>query len=360
MPLYAVYVLLFADTGLSEAQISLLFILWSGVAVLSEVPSGALADRFSRRGVLVASSLFQALGYALWILFPGFASFAAGFILWGFGGALVTGAFEALLYEGLVERGAGEHYVKVNSAVNAVGLLGQLPSAGLATLLYWAGGYALVGWVSIGVCAASSLLATRLPEPHRTSPTQDRPGYLTTLRIGIREALGGSAVRPAVLAVALIGAMDGLEEYFPLMARVWGIPTGVIPLAVLGLPLAGAAGAALGGRANRLAGRQLAAMLVGALVVLGAMGLIAVPAGLAGVAFFWAIHQMVLVVADARLQERIEGPARATVTSVASLGTELVGIGLFAAWAVDGLMLVVALWLLIALALPKLLRRPAF
>jgi MFS family permease len=150
---------------LSEAQISLLFILWSTVGFIAEVPSGALADRFGRRRSLIASSLFQALGYVLWIVLPGFAAFAAGFVLWGIGGALASGAFEALLYDGLAEVGAEEHYARVNAPVNAIGLLSQIPSAVAATFLFTAGGYELVGWISIGVCLAASLLATRLPEP---------------------------------------------------------------------------------------------------------------------------------------------------------------------------------------------------
>jgi hypothetical protein len=86
------------------------------------------------------------------------------------------------------------------------------------------------------------------------------------------------------------------------------------------------------------------------------MALMALPAGLVGVAVFYGLHQMVLVVVAARLQDRIEGSARATVTSVASLGTELVAIALFAAWAFQGLLLVSAIWLMVALALPFWLR----
>ncbi|MGH8910398.1 MAG: hypothetical protein ACRD0K_28855 [Egibacteraceae bacterium] len=163
-------------------------------------------------------------------------------------------------------------------------------------------------------------------------------------------------MRAAVIAVALLGGLDGLEEYFPLLAEDWGVPTAGVPLAVLGIPLAGAAGAALAGVADRLRPSVLAALLGLAVASLGAAGLLKHPAGLAGVAFFYGLYHMVLVVADSRLQERIEGPARATVTSVAGLGIELAAVVMFAAWALGGIPLVAAVGLLIVAALPRRLR----
>jgi len=64
--------LLFSDTGLSGADISALFAIWTTVGILAEVPSGATADRLSRRGALMAASVLQAAGYVLWIVLPGF------------------------------------------------------------------------------------------------------------------------------------------------------------------------------------------------------------------------------------------------------------------------------------------------
>lgn len=149
---------------MSGAQLSGLFIIWSGVGIVAEVPSGALADRFSRRYCLVAAGLLQALGFLVWVTLAGFSGFAAGFVLWGLGGSLVSGAFEALLYEGLSEAGAREHYTSVIGAATAAGLVAQLPAALAAAVLFGSGGYELVGWVSIGTCLAAAALATQLPE----------------------------------------------------------------------------------------------------------------------------------------------------------------------------------------------------
>ena len=70
-PYYPLYALLFLSTGLTEGQVSGLFALWSGVGFLAEVPAGALADRWSRRGSLVLASLLEAGAFAVWTARPG-------------------------------------------------------------------------------------------------------------------------------------------------------------------------------------------------------------------------------------------------------------------------------------------------
>jgi hypothetical protein len=91
------------------------------------------------------------------------------------------------------------------------------------------------------------------------------------------------------------------------------------------------------------------ALLVGAACALAGSGLLHVPAGLLLVAVFYGLYRFVLVLVDARLQEVIDGAARATVTSVASLATELSALALFGAWAAGGVLLVAALTALLAL-----------
>jgi MFS family permease len=350
------YALFFADTGLSDVEISVLFAIWSTVGVLAEVPTGALADRFSRRGTLVAAGVCQAVGYVLWTTLPGFAAFAVGFVLWGLGGALGSGSLEALLYDGLSAVGAQSHYARVSGWVTAAELLADLPAAVAATVLFSAGGYALVGWASVGCCLAAAGLAALLPEPPRGPDQDDDATYFETLRAGLAEATSRPAVRAAVVAVALISGLDAFEEYFPLIAADWGVPTALVPLALAAIPLVGAVGAALAGRANGLRAVTLGAVLAASAVLLGAAGLLAQPVGLVAVAVFYGLYRMVLVVVDARLQDRIDGPNRATVTSVAGLGTEFACFAVYAAWALGEVVLVAGLVLAFAVALPLLFR----
>ena len=332
VPLYPLYALLFLDTGLSGAQISMLFAVWSITSFVTEVPAGVLADRWSRRGVVVLAGVLQAAGFAVWTAAPEAWAFAVGFVIWGLSGALVSGASEALVYDGLAAVGAEGSYARVNGWMTSAELLVQVPTAFAASALFAVGGYPLVGWASVAVCLAAAALALRFPEAPRTVEDGDEE----TLREGVVESLRSPSLRVLVLSVALIGGLDAIEEYFPVLAGDWGVPTTAVPFAVLVIALAGAAGAALGGRADRPRGGTLLALLVVAAGCLAAAAVWARPAALVAVAVFYALYLAVLVVAEARLQDGIASTHRATITSVAGLGIEVASLLVFAAWALGG------------------------
>ncbi|MEU7479748.1 MFS transporter [Lentzea sp. NPDC042327] len=331
--------MLFADSGLSDAHISVLLAIWSTTAVVFEVPSGAIADRFSRRGSLVAAGVLQALAHAAWVVFPSFWGFAAGFVLWGLGGTLTSGAFEALLYDGLAANGDEESYGRLNARVDTVELIAQVPVAVVATVLFSLGGYSLAGWVSVAMCLLSAVIALRFPEPDR-EPAPGEDGYLATLRTGLREAV---PVRRAVIAVALVYAIDAFEEYFTLLAHDWHVPTVWVPLATIGVPLMGAAGASLAGR---LPWRGWVLFAAGGVLVLAAV--LAVPAAIVLLGLFYGLYRFVLVHVETELQHRIDTDARATVTSVAGIGSEFVAYAVYAAWVLGSAVAVGVLVLVVA------------
>ncbi len=380
---------MFADHGLNDPQISALFLIWSVVGIVAEVPTGALADRFSRRGALAAGGVLQASGYALWLALPGFAGYAAGFVLWGLGGALTSGSLEALLYDGLKAVGQTRHYSRLLGRITAAGLIAQVPAALAATVLFQLGGYALVGWISVGCCVTAAALALLLRDvrPGGTHPGgsgPDRPldeedsgdedsgdedsgdedsglGYVATLKAGVVEAISTPALRALVLVVALLTGLDALEEYFTLVALGWGVPVEAIPLAALAIPLAGAAGtwwvAHRSPTKNAFAAGTLALALGAGGVLLAVSEWFGRPAGLAGVAVFYGIYRVVLVAVNSRLQDAITGTARATVNSVAGLLSELSAIAIYGLWALDGLAPITALILLLAMVMPWALRQ---
>ncbi|GAA4222610.1 hypothetical protein FHR32_003856 [Streptosporangium album] len=79
--------------------------------------------------------------------------------------------------------------------------------------------------------------------------------------------------------------------------------------------------------------RGLAGILGAGALALGAGAISGVAAGFVAIAVAFCLFQLATVLADARLQDRIAGPARATVTSLAGLGTEVAGIGVYGVYA---------------------------
>ncbi|MFE0524211.1 MFS transporter [Streptomyces sp. NPDC058954] len=331
--LYPVYTLLFSDTGLSVWQISSLFVLWSVTGVVLEVPSGAWADAVSRRMLLWLGPLLTAVGFALWVLVPSYWAFAVGFVLWGARGAFVSGALEALVYEELERLGAADRYARLMGRSRAVGLVAVMAAMGLAgPVLAW-GGYPAVGAASVLVCVASAVTAGAFPE-QRPTAAHDDGSEAATLWAGLAEARREPAVRGAILLVPAVTAVWGaLDEYTPLLVRETGVPDARVPYLLLLIWAGATAGSLLAGRFERLGTRGLAWLLGVAAVALAVGAAARTPLALGLVAVAFGGFQLATVLADVRLQQRIDDTGRATLTSVAGLGTELVTVAVYAGYA---------------------------
>ena len=331
IPLFPVYALLFTDAGLSTGQVSSLFIIWSATHVLLEVPSGAWADTVPRRRLLVLGAALYTGCFALWTAVPTYAAFAGGFVLWGLSGSLVSGTYEAYVYDHLHARAATASYRRVIAAGETSALVLNLVATAAAAPIVALWGLVGAGWASVLVGAGATALAVTLPPDAPRShlgvdEVQAPGGYLAMLRAGLAESLHPRVAR-AVLLAALVPAFLAFDEYFGLLAVDVGASLAWVPLLVALTVAAQAVGAAL---APRLPMHRLGPVLVGAGLLVAA-GAATKPSGRAvAVAIGYGALQAAIVVAETDLQHRIEGRARATVTSVSGLLSELGAIGLYA------------------------------
>jgi MFS family permease len=116
---YPVFSVLFLDYGLSIEQFAILNTIWAFTIVLSEVPSGALADLIGRKQLLVTTSVLMILEMALLAFVPLgnskliFSAFLINRILSGLAEALASGADEAMAYDTLIAEGDPEDWPKV-------------------------------------------------------------------------------------------------------------------------------------------------------------------------------------------------------------------------------------------------------
>lgn len=104
---YPVFTILFLDFGLTLEQFALLNAAWAAAIVLLEVPSGALADTFGRRNLLVVTGVLMVIEIALLCFVPLgnagllFAVFLVNRVLSGAAEAAASGADEAIAYDTL-------------------------------------------------------------------------------------------------------------------------------------------------------------------------------------------------------------------------------------------------------------------
>ena len=331
--LYPVYALLFSDTGLSVWQISSLFALWSLTGVLLEVPSGAWADAVSRRLLLRLGPLLTAVGFALWVLTPSYWAFALGFVLWGARGALGSGALEALVYEELERLGEAERYARIMGRARAAGHVAIMAAMALAGPVFAWGGYPAVGAASVLACLASAATATRFPED-RAVPEADAEDWSTTLREGLAAVRRDRSLRGALLLVPAVGAVwEALDEYTPLLVRDTGVAETTVPYLLLLIWAGATAGGLLAGPWERLGAAGLAAVLAAAALAMALGAAAGTPAALGLLALAFGGFQLATVLADVRLQQRIDDTRRATLTSVAGLGSDLATVAAYGVYA---------------------------
>ncbi|WP_344272138.1 MFS transporter [Actinomadura napierensis] len=343
MLLYPVYSVLFAEAGLSDAAISSLFVVWSVTGFVVELPAGLWADVFSRRLLLVAAPLLAGTGFGLWAFAPSYPAFAAGFVLWGAGSALRSGALQALVYEALERSDAAHTYARLIGRSEAVALLGVVAASAVASPVLAVGGYRALGVASVVACAGCAVAGWFLPD-ERAGRAEDEVSFARVLREGVAQVRRVPAVRGALVLVAVLTGVTSLDEYVPLLVRSTGVASVWVPVLVLVVMVGDAVGGWLSGR-----GVRRLAPVVGAGAVLLAAGSVhqsvwGVPLVAAAFgAFRWSV-----TAADARLQDRVGDGARATVTSLAGFGTEAVSVAVFggyavgSAWAGPGVLVAVA------------------
>ncbi|WP_278312761.1 MFS transporter [Lolliginicoccus levis] len=340
--LYPFYALLFADTGLSVTQITWLFVAGAATVIVFEVPSGALADLLPRRWLIAAAPLFAGLAFALWVIAPSFWMFLLGFILWGFGGTLSSGALEALVYTELEQHGTAGRYAAVMGNAQALGVIAVGASTLLAIPAMHVGGYTLVAIASVVACLACSLAGLAMPETrHAAAPVlpddAGEPlgtGYFGTILTGIREVRADHRLIAIIGLVAIIPAVwESLEEFVPLLADEHGVSTVDVPWVVFAIWAGVGLGSALTGRFSGLTARGTATMLAASTLVCAGGALLGGPVGWIAMGISFGGFQITSVLADAWMQHRIRGTSRATITSLAGVASEMLAILVLLAYA---------------------------
>ncbi len=305
---------MFAERGLSPAQIGIALFAWSFTALVLEVPCGVLADHASRRLLLAGAQLLRAAGFGVWLIWPTFEGFLIGLVLWGAKTATMSGAFEAVVFDALAKDKKAQLYGRVMGTAQAARFIG-MTAASLAAAATVSFGYDALILASLASTVAGVAAAMVLPEARRAATT-GRTSYLGHLKRGAREAVSLPGV-PALIAF-IAGAQaisSACADYWQIFGREVGLSRPAIALFIAAWGAVEAVASLMAHRLRAPDLRLLALWLVASgLVLIGAVAVYA-PVAVGLVLGFAALFRIVDINADAAFQHAIRPETRATVGS---------------------------------------------
>jgi len=117
---YVIERLFWRSRGISIAETVYIEIIYGATIILLEIPTGVLADRFSRKNVILIGSILTLIGATLILNAYGFLAFVGLIIISGISGALTSGSVTALMYDSLKELGETMSFEKYLSRIKAI------------------------------------------------------------------------------------------------------------------------------------------------------------------------------------------------------------------------------------------------
>jgi MFS family permease len=270
----AILVLFYQERGLSFSQIMILQSIYYFAKVLSEVPTGALADRVGRKKALVLGSFCHSFAYLLIFFSHSLVLFILGEIIAGISMSFAYGADSALAYDTLKHLGKCEEYQRTEGNANSMRHLGFAIFAPLGGLLATVDLSLPYLASSIGIFF-SGLIALTLVEPPRESQSGEDPipGARRRSYYEIRKSLdlllGEKRILWFVLffSVVFLATRLGFWTYQPYMKLV-GLPLSLFGIAFAVFHLFSAVVSRQADRMERLLKEKLMLLVMPALVIL--------------------------------------------------------------------------------------------
>lgn len=336
MPIYPLYLLYFENKGLSVQQISVLLAIWSLPVILLELPTGVMADHWSRRMMITLGSLCKASCYFVWILADSFELFALGFILWGTGEAFTSGAEEALLFDSLKREGSEadfEAYLGKGRFLSGIGnILAAISGGFIGTFLGIT--WALYHSVATGLIAAGIAFLYKEVNYYRERTLEEKEKK-ETLKEALTFILRKKEILVfSLLAILVIGMSGILDEYDSLIAKDYGLSiTGIGIWSAIRFLLI-ALGCYLAHPLRKLVERTLkkkdcfrilCIFSITAAVSLAVSGLLRTIKVMGLYGMYYMIMAAADVIQEDFIQQKIEEEGRSTVHSILSLAMNLFG-----------------------------------
>jgi len=326
VPIQALYAIMFSQVGhLDLKHIGWLFSIWFLAYIFAELPSGVLADYWSRKNVVTVGNLLRASGFIIWLAWPDFTGYAIGFALWGAMIACSSGATNSYLHNELRADGKDNLFTKYFGWTNSAFYSGLLAGFLVAAALTLRHTNVLIGLSAAGSFAGAIvlLLATERPYAKQNS-------YLKTLRNGLREFTQSKKLRYVCYGSFTVLTIIGvLEELLPRIYADFGLNnTEVALLAAIALLLTVFLLTRLESFVRFSLSKQMLVMCAGILLLVAGLSLGDKEAAIL-ILLFNLVFQLFRPVFQHHIQQEVKGDERATVGSIPGFAAGIFGAAAF-------------------------------
>lgn len=217
------------DVGMTDFQIVISGFLLFTFRIISEVPSGALADRWSRKYTMALSVIFVMISTALAVTAPFAEVYYISAMFWGTAFSLLSGTYESLLFDSLKAEGKEKEYSRrlgyVRSSLSGAVLIAFTISGFIAEATTMATTF----YISFIPLVLALILAFMLKEPNirRTNDTHSYGEHLLDAYNIIRR---NPMLLSMTLALGILGAAVGMIWEFQQLYLI----AVAVPIAFLG------------------------------------------------------------------------------------------------------------------------------
>lgn len=239
-PVYAIFM---QQHGITDMQLSLLFILLSVGTFTGQIPVTWLMNKIGPKYAMIIGQILKGIGFIIWLFWPVFIGFAIGMFLWGVMYAIYNVALEGMIYDELRARRNHKIYAKVLGVQRNISSAATALSA-FGSLLMFAG-YNWITYVSLVMLAISVIFIWRIETnayPRGRKQNIRKIRFITVFKTGARICRVTPCIFLMMVLTVLVECMAYLDNYLSPIGYEIGLPVefvGIIQFFILGCVILG-------------------------------------------------------------------------------------------------------------------------
>ncbi|WP_425447014.1 MFS transporter [Dethiothermospora halolimnae] len=222
---YVIERLYWQQRGITIQQVVYTEIIYALVIVILEIPTGYLADKWSRKSMLVLAGILTFLDFFILIYADSFFDFALAVFIAGIQSALSSGTTNALLYDSLKTCNEQDKFEKVLGRLNffdyGAATIGALVGSFVASRVSYVSTY----WMSLVSVTISFLFAISLIEPKIKTKEDDDEKNINYIKEAYIFLKGNASIRfVLLLGIVMSSVTIYVDEFFSIYLKEISIP----------------------------------------------------------------------------------------------------------------------------------------